>query len=225
MEHFVADLGHILGRLEFDLPVPVQVGRTGQGAGVGVDSPVAAVGELIHQLPHGEGEHTTGAGIHNRFAKVVLNGGVVGDPQTHIHVFFAGDMLLGNVDRPQGNAIPAGGGAEQKEGVNNFVVGGGAVALGANHAIAGHRHPIHQQRTRLVAAQAQGIPLVGFGLYLVGINKKAGQIGKISVEAGASGLHNVPIGKARRGCPRRPLRHLPAVGGRLGLGGHRIPKV
>ena len=126
---------------------------------------------------------------------------------------------------PERDAVPAGGGAEQEEGIDAFVVGIGAVALGPDQAVGRNDDVVDFQRARLVAAQAKAVPFRGLGLYLVAHDQPAGEVGVVAAEIGAGGLDDVPVGEAAGGGPGGLLAHLPAAIDLFRARGDRVPEM
>ena len=95
-----------------------------------------------------------------------------------------GGLALADVDRAHRQAVPHRRGADQEPGVHRLVVGGGAVALGADDLLGRDLHVRHLERARLVAAQTERVPLAGLGLDLVAVHHEHREV----VVAGEVGL-------------------------------------
>ena len=95
------------------------------------------VGGVVHRLGDREREQPAGVRVHHRLADVVLDRRVVGDAQADVDVALAGRLALGDVDRAEREPVPHRRGAEQEPRVDRLVVGGSAVALGADDLLGG----------------------------------------------------------------------------------------
>ena len=79
-------------------------------------------------------------------------------------------------------------------------------------------------RARLVAAQAERVPQRRLRLDVVAVDDEHGEV-VVAGEVRARRLHDVEVGEAARGRPRRLLAHLVAAVRALGARGDRVPEV
>ena len=181
-------------------------------------------GDLVERLGDGEHEQPAGVRVHHGLADVVLDRRVVGDAHADVHVALARGVARGDVDRAERDAVPDRRGADQEPRVDGLVVGGRAVALGADDLVARDLDAVDLDRAGLVAAQAQRVPQRGLGLDVLAVDHEDGEV-VVAGEVGAGGLDDVEVGEAAGRGPGRLLVDLVAAVGLLRLGGERVPEV
>ena len=104
MKHLVDDVRHVLGRLELDLPRPMQEVSSRELPRTRVLRVVLR--GAVHGLCDREGEDAAGVRVHQRLSDVVLDGGVVSDAEADVDVSLARGVPFGDVDRAEREAVP-----------------------------------------------------------------------------------------------------------------------
>ncbi len=180
--------------------------------------------DLVERLRDREHEQPRGVRVHHGLADVVLDRRVVRDAHADVDVALARRVARGDVDRAERDPVPDRRGADQEPRVDGLVVGGRAVALGADDLVARHLDAVDLDRARLVAAQAERVPQRRLGLDVLAVDHEDREV-VVAGEVRARGLDDVEVREAARGGPGRLLVDLVAAVGALGLGGERVPEV
>ena len=122
------------------------------------------------------------------------------------------------------DAVPHRGRADEEPRVDRFVVRRGAVADRADDLVAGNLDVRDLERAGLVAAQSEGVPERRLRLRLLAVDHEHREV-VVAREVRARRLHDVEVGEAGGGRPRRLLAHLEPAVHALGAGRDRIPEV
>ena len=198
--------------------------EVGAGELAGREHLRVVVGRAVHRVRDREDERARGVRVHDRLADVVLDRRVVGDAHADVDVALAGRVPLRDVDRAERDAVPDRRRADEEPGVDRLVVRRRAVSDRADDLVAGDLDVRHLERARLVAAQAERVPQRRLRLGRVAVDDEHREV-VVAREVGARRLHDVEVGEAGRGRPRRLLAHLEAAVRALGAGGDRVPEV